>query len=222
MAAAAARMDREALERELLALGLPSEDDFALRWEDEVRALDAAREESASVANRVVERRLQAWMREYSAASERIAAALTSKRNMTMKDTTFGPKGWTPDRLGSLKGKTYLITGTTAGAGFQATRILLSKGAKVVMLNRNADKSIAAVKTLKDAFGPNAEVSFVRMDLSDLASVRAAAEEKVRGGEVAVEQHVRALPQALELRPPGARREARLEADDMYGGERKQ
>ena len=47
-----------------------------------------------------------------------------------MKDTTFGPKGWTPDRLGSLKGKTYLITGTTAGAGFQATRILLSKGAK--------------------------------------------------------------------------------------------
>ena len=92
-----------------------------------------------------------------------------------MKDTTF--KGWTPDRLGSLKGKTYLITGTTAGAGFQATRILLSKGAKVVMLNRNADKSIAAVKTLKDTFGPNAEVSFVRMDLSDLASVRAAAEE---------------------------------------------
>ena len=68
-----------------------------------------------------------------------------------MKDTTFGPKGWTPDRLGSLKGKTYLITGTTAGAGFQATRILLSKGAKVVMLNRNADKSIAAVKTLNPA-----------------------------------------------------------------------
>ena len=97
-----------------------------------------------------------------------------------MKDTTFGPKGWTPDRLGSLKGKTYLITGTTAGAGFQATRILLSKGAKVVMLNRNADKSIAAVKTLKDAVGPNAEVSFVRMDLSDLASVRAAAEEVKR------------------------------------------
>ena len=52
---------------------------------------------------------------------------------------TFGPKGWTPERLGSLAGKTYVITGANAGAGFEATRILLSKGAKVVMLNRNAE-----------------------------------------------------------------------------------
>jgi short-subunit dehydrogenase len=49
----------------------------------------------------------------------------------------FGPKGWTPERIGSLDGKTYLITGATSGTGFEATRILLSKGAKVVMLNRN-------------------------------------------------------------------------------------
>ena len=94
-----------------------------------------------------------------------------------MADTTFGPDGWTPDRLGSLKGKTYVITGANAGAGFQAARILLSKGAKVVMLNRSAEKSSAAVSELKDEFGADAEVSFVRMDLSDLASVRAAAEE---------------------------------------------
>lgn len=40
----------------------------------------------------------------------------------------FGPKGWTPERLGSLSGKTFLITGANSGAGFQATRILLSKG----------------------------------------------------------------------------------------------
>ena len=58
-----------------------------------------------------------------------------------MTDTHFGAKGWTPDRLSSLTGKTYLITGANAGAGFQAARILLSKGAQVVMLNRSADKS---------------------------------------------------------------------------------
>lgn len=94
-----------------------------------------------------------------------------------MPDKTFGPKGWTPDRLGSLVGKTYVITGANAGAGFQASRILLSKGANVVMLNRGAEKSIAAIKELKQEFGQNADVSFVRLDLSELESVRAAAEE---------------------------------------------
>ncbi|MCY0092770.1 SDR family NAD(P)-dependent oxidoreductase [Hoeflea ulvae] len=93
-----------------------------------------------------------------------------------MADTTFGPEGWTPERLGSLKGKTYVITGGNAGAGFAATRILLSKGAKVVMLNRSAERSAAAVRELKQEFGADADVSFVRLDLSDLASVRAAAQ----------------------------------------------
>lgn len=94
-----------------------------------------------------------------------------------MKDTTFGPKGWTPDRIGALTGKTFVITGANGGAGFEASRILLSKGAKVVMLNRCADKSTAAVAALKQEFGQDADVSFVRMDLADLASVRAAATE---------------------------------------------
>ncbi len=94
-----------------------------------------------------------------------------------MADTTFGPKGWTPERLGNLSGKTYLITGANGGAGFQAARTLLAKGAKVVMLNRSAEKSQAAVAELKKEFGANAEVSYVRMDLASLASVREAAAE---------------------------------------------
>ena len=89
----------------------------------------------------------------------------------------FGPQGWTPERLGSLAGKTYVITGANAGTGFEASRILLSKGARVVMLNRNVEKSTAAVARLKQAFGEQADVSFIRMDLSVLASVREAATE---------------------------------------------
>ncbi len=92
-----------------------------------------------------------------------------------MKDTQFGPTGWTPDRLGSLSGKTYLITGANAGAGFQASRIFLSKGAKVIMLNRSAEKSVVAIKSLKQEFGPSAQVNFIKMDLADLSSVREAA-----------------------------------------------
>ncbi|WP_417522471.1 SDR family oxidoreductase [Marinovum sp.] len=97
-----------------------------------------------------------------------------------MADTTFGPKGWTPDRLASLAGKTFVITGANAGAGFQAARILLARGAKVVMLNRSAERSSAAVQDLKREFGAQADVSFVRMDLSDLSSVRTAAQEVLK------------------------------------------
>jgi len=94
-----------------------------------------------------------------------------------MTTKRFGPKGWTPEQLGSLTGKTYVITGANAGAGFEATRVFLSKGASVVMTNRNADKSNAAIATLKQEFGGDADVSFVRMDLAVLDSVRDAAAE---------------------------------------------
>jgi len=95
---------------------------------------------------------------------------------MTIKNQ-FGPMGWTPELLGSLVGKTYVITGANTGAGFQATRILLSKGAKVVMLNRNPKKSETAIAELTKEFGHSAQVSVIIMDLADLASVRRACAE---------------------------------------------
>ncbi|MFG0254503.1 MAG: SDR family oxidoreductase [Rhodopirellula sp. JB053] len=97
-----------------------------------------------------------------------------------MADTTFGPNGWTPERLGSLIGKTYVLTGANSGAGFEASRILLSKGAKVVMLNRSPDKSVDAIAKLKEELGPDTDVSFVCMDLARLDSVRAAAAKILR------------------------------------------
>ncbi|APZ90491.1 Ribitol 2-dehydrogenase [Fuerstiella marisgermanici] len=94
--------------------------------------------------------------------------------------TKFGPKGWTPERLGSLAGKTYLITGANNGAGFEATRVFLSKGASVVMLNRSGDKSAVAIAKLKQEFGSDADVTFVRMDLAVLDSVREAAADVLK------------------------------------------
>lgn len=91
-----------------------------------------------------------------------------------------GRGGWTPGRLGSLIGKTYLITGANSGTGFEASKILLSKGAKVVMLNRNPQKSAEAITALKQKIGSNAEVSFILMDLAELASIRKAADEILR------------------------------------------
>lgn len=95
---------------------------------------------------------------------------------MTNKNQ-FGPKGWTPEHLSALSGKTYVITGANAGAGFQAARMFLSRGAKVVMMNRNIDKSTTAIAALKQEFGNDADVTFLRMDLAELDSVRKAAKE---------------------------------------------
>lgn len=94
---------------------------------------------------------------------------------MNMND--FGKRGWTPDRLVNQSGKTFLITGTTSGTGFEAARILLSKGAKVVMLNRNAKKSEDVIANLKKDLGANIDVSSIRMDLAEQASVRKTAQE---------------------------------------------
>ena len=99
---------------------------------------------------------------------------------MGAKKNPFGLEGWRPERLGDLGGKTYLITGTNSGMGFQAARTLLEAGAEVVMLNRSVEKSQAAIETVEEEFGAGAKVSFIRTDLASLASVREAAAEVLR------------------------------------------
>ncbi len=97
-----------------------------------------------------------------------------------MKINQFGKKGWTPDRIGDLNGKTYVITGTTSGTGFEAAKILLSKGAKVVMLNRNSKKAEDTIKILKQELGNHIDVLAMEMDLAEQASVKIAAEEVIK------------------------------------------
>ncbi|MFD1294985.1 SDR family NAD(P)-dependent oxidoreductase [Lutibacter holmesii] len=92
----------------------------------------------------------------------------------------FGKKGWTPNRIETLIGKTYVITGTTSGTGFEAAKILLSKGAKVVMLNRNSKKSENTIITLKQELGNNIDVASIQMDLSEQPSVKNAAKEVLK------------------------------------------
>lgn len=89
----------------------------------------------------------------------------------------FGKKGWTPDRIKDLKGKTFVITGTTSGTGYEAARILLSKNAKVLMLNRNPEKAKATINSLKEKLGKDIDVVNIQMDLAEQASVKRAAAE---------------------------------------------
>lgn len=97
-----------------------------------------------------------------------------------MSTKQFGENGWTPDRIQDLNGNTYVITGTTSGTGFEAAKILLSKGAKVVMLNRNPQKAKNTIATLNQELGDDIDVSNIVMDLSEQASVKKAAEEVIK------------------------------------------
>ena len=97
-----------------------------------------------------------------------------------MKTNQFGKKGWTPDRIDNLKDKTFVITGTTSGTGFEAAKILLSKGAKVLMLNRNSKKAEDTISILKKELGKDIEVINIQMDLSKQASVKKAAEKVLK------------------------------------------
>ena len=97
-----------------------------------------------------------------------------------MNANQFEKKGWTPDRIGNLKGNIYVITGTTSGTGYEAAKILLSKGAKVVMLNRNPKKAEDTINTLKQELGNYIDVLAIKMDLAAQSSVKQAAEEVLK------------------------------------------
>ena len=57
--------------------------------------------------------------------------------------------------------------------------MLLSKGAKVYIATRSEEKSQAAIEELKKDTGKES-IFFLKVDLSDLVSVKAAAEEFVK------------------------------------------
>ncbi len=94
---------------------------------------------------------------------------------MATKVSASGFHDWTPDRLPDLSGKIYVITGGNAGIGFEAARMLGQAGANLVLACRSIDKAERARDALKSEVKGTIDV--VQLDLSDLASVRAAAAE---------------------------------------------
>lgn len=92
-----------------------------------------------------------------------------------MMASKFGGK-WFPKAYAQLPdqaGKTVVITGTTTGTGNVLARVLLSKNARVVMLNRQSKRSDTALAALQAEF-PEGAVEQVACDLMSFASVRTA------------------------------------------------
>ncbi len=76
--------------------------------------------------------------------------------------------------LPSMAGKTVVITGTTSGTGQIAAMTTAGLGAKVLILNRNSERSVNSGRELA-ATNPEAHIEQVECDLQSFDSVSAAA-----------------------------------------------
>lgn len=75
-----------------------------------------------------------------------------------------------------LTGKTIVVTGSSAGLGFETARALSARGAEVVMAGRDPAKNAAAADRIRAA-QPDAKLSTVTIELADQDSVRRGAAE---------------------------------------------
>ncbi|MBA3662040.1 MAG: SDR family NAD(P)-dependent oxidoreductase [Gammaproteobacteria bacterium] len=88
-------------------------------------------------------------------------------------------KKWTPQDMPDLSGKSAVITGANSGIGFEVACELAKHGCAVVMACRDLEKAKISQQKLL-CLVPNAEVDVALLDISDLSSVRAFAEEFTR------------------------------------------
>ncbi|MBO1265121.1 SDR family oxidoreductase [Proteiniclasticum sp. SCR006] len=81
----------------------------------------------------------------------------------------------------SMKGKTAVVTGATSGVGYEAVKALAAGGCRIILVARNERKAQAVKEELEKKYAVS--VAYYIADFSDLASVRAAAEEILKDQE---------------------------------------
>src|SRR6267142_434581 len=103
----------------------------------------------------------------------------------TMVDV-FGATSTTEDVLSAidLRGKRIFVTGVSAGLGVETARALAAHGAHVVGAARDLKKAEAATTQVrKDAAANGGRFELVALDLANLKSVRACADELLKKRE---------------------------------------
>src|SRR5580704_5913866 len=98
----------------------------------------------------------------------------------------FGATSTTDEVLSgvNLQGKRILVTGVSAGIGVETARSLAAHGAHVVGAARDLSKAEAATAQVRqDAADNGGRLELIELDLANLKSVRACADQLVGRGE---------------------------------------
>lgn len=88
-------------------------------------------------------------------------------------------KNWTAENIPDQKGKIVIVTGSSSGIGYEAARVLANKGAKVIIAVRNLEKGEKAKEKILNQ-NESADVEVMKIDLSDLSSVKSFADEFIK------------------------------------------
>ncbi|MBO9724997.1 MAG: SDR family NAD(P)-dependent oxidoreductase [Novosphingobium sp.] len=87
--------------------------------------------------------------------------------------------GFTAASVTGQVGKCFLVTGANTGIGYETTRVLAARGARVLMACRSEDKARLAMEHIRMEV-PGANLAFVPLDQADLFSVRECAQQVAR------------------------------------------
>lgn len=83
---------------------------------------------------------------------------------------------WTSENIPDQKGRIAMVTGSSSGIGFETAKALANKNAKVIVAVRNLEKGEKAKSKILSK-NKNADVELMKLDLADLSSVKAFAQE---------------------------------------------
>jgi NAD(P)-dependent dehydrogenase (short-subunit alcohol dehydrogenase family) len=117
---------------------------------------------------------------------ERFNTLRRKKMTNIPQATSFGATSTTDDVLSgvNLKGKRIFVTGVSAGLGVETARSLVAHGAQVVGAARDLNKARAATEQVrKDAAAHGGSFELIELDLANLKSVRACADQLLEKGE---------------------------------------
>jgi retinol dehydrogenase-12 len=95
-----------------------------------------------------------------------------------IRETLFlGSPLWDDSRdVPDLSGKVAIVTGGGVGCGLRVTRAFMKKNCHVFIATRSKEKSDAAIAKLRDEI-KTGEVTFIRVDLGDLSTIKPFADE---------------------------------------------
>ncbi|SFT35798.1 NAD(P)-dependent dehydrogenase, short-chain alcohol dehydrogenase family [Chryseobacterium formosense] len=91
-------------------------------------------------------------------------------------------KNWTASNIPQRKDGLAVITGSTEGIGYEDALALSSAGWNVIVMGRNAQKGADAIAKIQQ-INPKAKVSFEKIDLADLSSIKSFASRMIERGE---------------------------------------